>query len=207
MADLLSGAVDMTITTPPPLLGQIAAGKLRPLAVTGKTRLASLTDVPTAAEAGYPDLIVSSWFAMYAPANTPKAVVDKLSGEIEKIMKTDEFRKKAAEQGADAEFMGPEQLDKYHEGRAGALQGRRRKGRHQGQLIDRATREQRTPWPGLRDAGQACGPAMPRFPLSTAASRPPDESRAARAATPASGWPRRRTARKGRRSRPPASRR
>lgn len=113
MADLLSGSVDMTITTPPPLLGQIAAGKLRPLAVTGKTRLESLPNVPTAAEAGYPDLLVSSWFAMYAPANTPKAVVDKLAGEIEKIMKTDEFRKKAAEQGAQAEFMGPEALGKY----------------------------------------------------------------------------------------------
>ncbi|OZI62554.1 Bug family tripartite tricarboxylate transporter substrate binding protein [Bordetella genomosp. 11] len=113
LADLLSGSVDMTITTPPPLLGQIAAGKLRPLAVTGKTRLESLPNVPTAAEAGYPDLLVSSWFAMYAPANTPKAVVDKLAGEIEKIMKTDEFRKKAAEQGAQAEFMGPEQLAKY----------------------------------------------------------------------------------------------
>ncbi|ANN79617.1 Bug family tripartite tricarboxylate transporter substrate binding protein [Bordetella flabilis] len=111
--DLLGGAVDMTITTPPPLLGQIAAGKLRALAVTGKTRLPSLPDVPTAAEAGYPDLVVSSWFAMYAPANTPKAVVDKLSGEIEKIMRTEEFRKKAAEQGAEAEYMGPEALGKY----------------------------------------------------------------------------------------------
>jgi tripartite-type tricarboxylate transporter receptor subunit TctC len=111
--DLLGGAVDMTITTPPPLLGQIAAGKLRALAVTGKARLPSLPDVPTAAEAGYPDLVVSSWFAMYAPANTPKAVVDKLSGEIEKIMRTEEFRKKAAEQGAEAEYMGPEALGKY----------------------------------------------------------------------------------------------
>ncbi|ANN73926.1 Bug family tripartite tricarboxylate transporter substrate binding protein [Bordetella bronchialis] len=113
LADLLSGAVDMTITTPPPLLGQIAAGKLRPLAVTGKARLESLPDVPTAAEAGYPDLLVSSWFAMYAPAGTPNDVIVKLSSEIEKIMKTDEFRKKAAEQGAEAEFMGPEQLGKY----------------------------------------------------------------------------------------------
>ncbi|ARP84737.1 ABC transporter substrate-binding protein [Bordetella genomosp. 8] len=113
LADLLSGSVDMTITTPPPLLGQIAAGKLQPLAVTGKSRLESLPNVPTAAEAGYPDLLVSSWFAMYAPAGTPKEVIGKLSGEIEKIMKTDEFRKKAAEQGAEADFMGPEQLGKY----------------------------------------------------------------------------------------------
>ncbi len=111
--DLLGGAVDMTITTPPPLLGQIAAGKLRALAVTGNARLPSLPDVPTAAEAGYPDLIVSSWFAMYAPKDTPAPVVDKIAGEIQKIMKTDEFRKKAAEQGAEATFMGPKELGAY----------------------------------------------------------------------------------------------
>jgi tripartite-type tricarboxylate transporter receptor subunit TctC len=113
LADLLAGQVDMTITTPPPLLGQIAAGKLNALAITGKDHLDSLPKVPTAAEVGYPDLIVSSWFAIYAPAGTPKPIVDKLANEIQAIMKTDDFRKKAAEQGAVAEFMGPQQLGDY----------------------------------------------------------------------------------------------
>lgn len=113
LADLLSGSVDMTITTPPPLLGQITAGKLRALAITGDQRLPSLPNVPTAAEAGFPDLIVSSWFAMYAPAGTSPEVVNKLAGEIEKIMKTDDFRQKAAEQGAEARFMGPKELGDY----------------------------------------------------------------------------------------------
>lgn len=113
MTDLLGGNVDMTITTPPPLMGHIAAGKLRPLVVTSKSRLESLKDVPSAPEAGYPDLDVSSWFAMYAPAGTPKAVVDKLTAEIEKIMKTDAFRKKAEELGAEAKYMNPQQLDQY----------------------------------------------------------------------------------------------
>jgi tripartite-type tricarboxylate transporter receptor subunit TctC len=113
MTDLLGGNVDMTITTPPPLMGHIAAGKLRPLVVTSKTRLPSLKDVPSAPEAGYPDLDVSSWFAMYAPAGTPKPVIDRLTTEIEKIMKSEAFRRKAEELGAEARYMNPQQLDQY----------------------------------------------------------------------------------------------
>jgi len=116
MTDLLGGSVDLTITTPPPLMGHIQGGKLRPLVVTSKQRLPSLKDVPSAPEAGYPDLDVSSWFAMYAPAGTPRPVVDKLAGEIERIMQTEAFRKKAEELGAEAKFMGPKQLDAYQRG-------------------------------------------------------------------------------------------
>src|SRR5690606_7567541 len=111
--DLVGGSVDMTMTTPPPLLPHIAAGKLTPLVVTGKTRLSSLPDVPTAAEAGYPDLIVSSWFALYAPAGTPPEIVNKLASEIEIILKDPEFRKRAESLGAEAHFMGPAELGDY----------------------------------------------------------------------------------------------
>ena len=113
LQDLLGGQVDMTFGTPPPFMQHIQAGKLRALAVTGKTRLPSLPNVPTAAEAGMPKLDASSWFAVFAPAKTPQDVVDRLSSEIAKITASPAFQQKAAEQGAAADFMDPKKLGDY----------------------------------------------------------------------------------------------
>jgi tripartite-type tricarboxylate transporter receptor subunit TctC len=113
LQDLLGAQVDVTFGTPPPYMQHILAGKLRALAVTGKTRLASLPDVPTAAEAGLPRLDATSWFAVFAPAATPKPVIDKLSAEIAKVMATPGFKQKAAEQGATADYMNPQQLGDF----------------------------------------------------------------------------------------------
>lgn len=108
--DLMGGSVDLTMTTPPPLLPHIKNGSLTPLVVTGAKRLESLPDVPTAAEAGYPELEISSWFAVYAPAGTPEDVVNKLASEIEKITQTADFQEKAQALGAHASFQGPADL-------------------------------------------------------------------------------------------------
>ncbi|SFV11225.1 Bug family tripartite tricarboxylate transporter substrate binding protein [Pseudoduganella namucuonensis] len=114
ITDLLGGNVDMTFTTAPPLLGHIKSGKMRVLAVTGKVRLPILPDVRATSEiAGFDKLDASSWFAIYAPAATPKPVIDKLSAEIARIMKTEEFKRKAAEQGALAAYMNPQQLGEF----------------------------------------------------------------------------------------------
>jgi tripartite-type tricarboxylate transporter receptor subunit TctC len=113
LQDLLGGQLDMSFGTPPPFMAHVQSGKLRALAVTGKARLPSLPNVPTAAEAGLPKLDATSWFAVFAPAKTPQPIIDKLTTEIAKIMATPAFKQKAAEQGAVADYMNPQQLNDY----------------------------------------------------------------------------------------------
>ena len=110
LQDLLGGQVDLTFGTAPPFMPHIASGKLRVLAVTGKHRLPSLPDVPTTAEAGYPKVDATSWFAVFAPAGVPKAVVDKLTADIRTVVQNAAFQQKAQEQGATADYQTPAQL-------------------------------------------------------------------------------------------------
>lgn len=114
VTDMLGGNVDMTFTTAPPLISHIKSGKMRAIGVTGNVALPILPDVPTTSKIkGFEKLDISSWFAIYAPAGTPKPVIDRLSTEIDKIMKTDEFKRKAEEQGAYAVYMNPQQLGDF----------------------------------------------------------------------------------------------
>jgi tripartite-type tricarboxylate transporter receptor subunit TctC len=110
LTDLLAGTVDLTITTPPPLLPHIKSGKLKALMVTGKTRLAALPNLPTATEAGVP-LVASSWFAVYGPAGLPADLQTRLSAAVRQVVETPEFRRRAEEQGAKAVAMTPAELD------------------------------------------------------------------------------------------------
>ena len=110
LQDLLGGQVDLTFGTAPPFMPHIAAGKLRVLAVTGKERLPSLPDAPTTAEAGYPGVNATSWFALFAPAAVPKPVVDRLAADLRTVVQSAAFKQKAQEQGATADYLGPQQL-------------------------------------------------------------------------------------------------
>ena len=110
LQDLLGGQVDLTFGTAPPFMPHVQSGKLRVLAVTGKQRLPSLPNVPTTAEAGYPGVNATSWFAVFAPKATPQPVIDKLTADIKKVVEDPAFKKKAEEQGAAADYMNPQQL-------------------------------------------------------------------------------------------------
>ena len=80
--DIMAGRIDGTIDSMPALLAQIKSGKVRALAVSGHERAAQLPDVRTLAEAGYPDLVVNTWFGIAAPAATPAEIVRRLNQEI-----------------------------------------------------------------------------------------------------------------------------
>ena len=110
LQDLLGGQVDLTFGTAPPFMPHIASGKLRVLAVTGKERLPSLPDAPTTAEAGYHGVNATSWFALFAPAAVPRPVIDRLAADLKRVVEDPAFRKKAEEQGAAADYLGPQQL-------------------------------------------------------------------------------------------------
>lgn len=111
LTDLLGGTVDFTITTPPPLLPHIRAGKLKALMVTGRTRLAVLPDIPTATEQGVP-LVASSWFALYGPNTMPADTQARLSAAVKQVVQSESFRKRADEQGAKALFLSGADLAK-----------------------------------------------------------------------------------------------
>lgn len=83
--DLLGGQIDLMFDSAPTALGNVRTGKARAIVVASSARLAELPDVPTSAEAGFPDLISEAWTGIVAPANTPSAVVDRLAAAAEKL--------------------------------------------------------------------------------------------------------------------------
>jgi tripartite-type tricarboxylate transporter receptor subunit TctC len=102
LVDLLGGRLTMMFDTVAQQTGNIAAGKVRALAVTGPKRSPLLPDVPTAQEAGLKDYDVTIWFGVLAPAGTPAPVVERLNREIVAVMSTEEMKKKMQADGAEA---------------------------------------------------------------------------------------------------------
>ena len=90
--DLLAGVVAMNFDTMPPVLPHIQAGKLRGLAISTPMRLPQLPDVPTFAEEGITGFDVTNWYGVMAPAGTPREIVLKLNGDINKAMRVPEVR-------------------------------------------------------------------------------------------------------------------
>lgn len=102
LADVMGGQVPMMIVDSGSGLPSIRSGKLRALAVVSPGRLPALPDVPTFKELGLSDISVSAWQGVVAPANTPRPVVDRLSGELQKVLRNPEIVRKLADMGLEA---------------------------------------------------------------------------------------------------------
>ncbi|WP_198970112.1 Bug family tripartite tricarboxylate transporter substrate binding protein [Xylophilus sp. ASV27] len=101
MTDVMSGQVDIYMSSVPTLLGHVNNGKLRAIAVTSATRSSELPQTPTLAESGYPGFDASTWFGILAPAGTPAAIVKTLNTEINKVLKQPDVAAKLKSEGGD----------------------------------------------------------------------------------------------------------
>ena len=108
--ELLGGTLPVAFDNIATALPHIKAGKLRALAVTTAQRSGAAPDVPTLAESGLPGYELSSWQAVFAPAGTPKAIVDRLYIEIAKILKQPDVAKRLTDLGLDLSGMPPADL-------------------------------------------------------------------------------------------------
>jgi tripartite-type tricarboxylate transporter receptor subunit TctC len=99
MIDLIGGQVQLSFIVVFNTLQHVAAGRLKPIAVTGNNRVPALAQVPTFTEAGMPGFDINTWFGMTAARGTPKSVITSLSDEIARILSMPEFRERLASQG------------------------------------------------------------------------------------------------------------
>ena len=110
MKDLLAGFAHVMFSNISDVIAQVNAGKLTPLAVTTPARSAVLPNVPTLAEAGYPEASFSTWQGVVGPAGMPREVVDRLNAEIRKIMAAPEIKAQFLTMGTDAVAGTPEEF-------------------------------------------------------------------------------------------------
>jgi len=100
VTDLLAGQIDGVVDNPPTVIAHIQSGKLRPLAVAARERMALLPDVPTAAEQGVANYEASSWFGVAAPAGTPPTIVARLHQAIAAAVRTPAMQERFGKSGA-----------------------------------------------------------------------------------------------------------
>jgi tripartite-type tricarboxylate transporter receptor subunit TctC len=110
LQDLIAGHIQLVFATSQTSLPQAKAGRLRALAVTTPERIAAEPSLPTIAESGVPGYEVINWLAMIGPKGLPRAVVDRLNGETNTILKQKEFGERLEASGVSPGGGTPEQL-------------------------------------------------------------------------------------------------
>ena len=110
---VLGGHVQMMTDAITTMTPYVQAGRVKALGSTGKTRSAVVPDVPTVSEAGVAGYEATIWLGIMAPTGTPKAIVDKLNGEINKALSRPDVKEAWAKQGAEPMIMSPSQFETY----------------------------------------------------------------------------------------------
>src|SRR5690606_22687404 len=113
MQSLLGNVTHVTFLSYAALKSQIAAGQIKPLAVTGATRIPDLPDVPTVQEAGYPGFEAYSWIGIFAPAGTPDDVANTLTDAFQKALGDEEIKSKLANLGFEVLATDGPTVDRY----------------------------------------------------------------------------------------------
>jgi tripartite-type tricarboxylate transporter receptor subunit TctC len=113
MTDLLGGRVTMYPSVPSTAAPHVEAGKLRALATTGARRTATMPNVPTVAESGYPGFEATNWYAFVAPAKTPKEILDFWNREIVKALQDPQVKSELLKHGLEPMPGTREELARY----------------------------------------------------------------------------------------------
>jgi tripartite-type tricarboxylate transporter receptor subunit TctC len=112
IVDLLAGNIQMRFSSVVPVLPHVRSGRLRGIAISSAKRYGPLPDIPTISESGLPGYVVESFYAVVAPAGTPRAIIDKINAEIVRNLKSPEIAAHMANDGAEAIGSSPDELAK-----------------------------------------------------------------------------------------------
>ena len=113
LVDILTGRIQFVLTPLVPALPFIRDGRLLPLAVTTARRAAILPDVPTVAEAALPGYEFQAWFGVFAPAGTPRTVINQISKEVARIVGLPDIQKQFLQQGEEGRPSTPEEFTRF----------------------------------------------------------------------------------------------
>jgi tripartite-type tricarboxylate transporter receptor subunit TctC len=112
VTDILGGQVQLLFVSMPAVWQHVKAGKVRAIAVTSAKRSLTAPDVPTIAESGVADVVVDSWYGLFAPAKTPPAITARLNAAMVKVLENPQIKEKLFAQGAEAAPSTPAEFDR-----------------------------------------------------------------------------------------------
>jgi tripartite-type tricarboxylate transporter receptor subunit TctC len=113
ITDLMGGRLTMMFSTAASLIPHVRAGRVRALAVSSAKRFSAVPELPTVAEAGVPGFDVSSWYALFAPAKTPPAIVEKISADSVATMREPQVRERLEGLGLEVVASTPQELGAF----------------------------------------------------------------------------------------------